>query len=54
MCKPGEYSSNGLSPCTIAPQGTYTDKYMSLQPIPCPSGTTTVSTGAISMFKCGS
>lgn len=54
MCKPGEYSPNGLSPCNVCPQGKYSDKYQSKTCIACPSGTTTIATGTSSLYDCGS
>eukprot|EP00111_Clytia_hemisphaerica_P015651 TCONS_00046199-protein len=54
ICKPGEYSSNGLAPCSICPVGTYSDDYRSASCKSCPAGTTTVKPGTISKFDCGS
>ena len=54
LCKPGEYSPNGLSPCFVCPVGHYSDKLRSITCNKCPTGTTTVNTGADSKYQCGS
>eukprot|EP00794_Sanderia_malayensis_P006969 gene6969-7754_t len=53
ICQPGEYSENGLAPCTISPPGTYTEGERQTSSTPCPTGTTTVTPGASSRFHCG-
>eukprot|EP00794_Sanderia_malayensis_P006970 gene6970-7755_t len=53
ICQPGEYSENGLSPCTASPPGTYTEGERQTSSTPCPTGTTTVIPGASSRFQCG-
>ena len=54
ICVPGEYSENGLSPCTASPPGRYTEGYRQTSSKACPTGTTTVTSGATSPYTCGS
>ncbi|KAL3870926.1 hypothetical protein ACJMK2_038954 [Sinanodonta woodiana] len=51
-CEPGQWSSNGVSPCSLCETGTYQTSYGQIQCNRCPGSQTTLSLGTISSDMC--
>ncbi|KAL3870955.1 hypothetical protein ACJMK2_038980 [Sinanodonta woodiana] len=51
-CEPGQWSSDGVSPCSLCEAGTYQTSYGQIQCNRCPGSQTTLSLGAISSDMC--
>ncbi|XP_022105727.1 sushi, von Willebrand factor type A, EGF and pentraxin domain-containing protein 1-like [Acanthaster planci] len=52
ICNPGNVSDTGLAPCRPCERSTYQPLTQQLQCMPCPNGTTTLTTGATSIEEC--
>ncbi|KAL3870958.1 hypothetical protein ACJMK2_038983 [Sinanodonta woodiana] len=51
-CEPGQWSSDGVSPCSLCEAGTYQTSYGQIQCNRCPRSQTTLSLGTISSDMC--